>query len=405
MSSEPRQIAIGLCDADRETLATLLSLFEDTEVVGMALASALDAVDSAGAKVAGWMGRDWKKSDVAAAALRIENGTKKIRDSDEATELLRLRVWLHIWTGFGIDPDMPVSDRAVESCAAEVGEAYAKYVATLAWDDAAKQKSLFSKSYWKEHGQFKWVPFRKAPIESLDFESAFAFAFQRIIEGVAQGENSDAKCELADRAISYLEQIDEEKKAELLKAANVEEISRESAIKILAMQGGLVGTGIATELAGFSAYILAAKASAIIPFVGGKAMVSTLAVAANPLFIVPAALLVGGFFGSKAAGAIKRFMAMNVSTVLALRGVAAENPDIEPLVTALRAMPTLIPSHLVEAYRAGRDAETRGAKATEMAKTVSRAVWRIGKAAFDVAEYPDMTPFLKKWEVATGEKA
>lgn len=405
MTAEPHQIATGLCDADRETLATLLSLFEDTEVVGMALASARDAVDSAGAKVADWMGREWKKADVAAATQRIEKGAKKILESDDATELLRLRVWLHVWTGFGVAPDVPVSDRAAETCAALIGEAYAKYVARLAWDDAAKQKSLFSKSYWKEHGQFKWVPFRKVPVEEREFESAFTYAFQRIIEGVASSEDSDAKRELGDRAISYLKQLDDERKAELLKAANVEEISRENAMKILTLQGGLVGTGIATELAGFSAYILAAKASAIIPFVGGQTMVSTLAVAASPLFFIPAAVLVGGFFGNKAANDIKRFMAMNVSTVLALRGIAVETPDVEPLVRTFRAMPELIPSHLVEAYRVGRAAETRAAKATEMAKTASRAVWRTGKAAFDVAEYPDMTPFLKKWEVATGEKA
>ena len=65
-----------------------------------------------------------------------------------------------------------------------------------------------------------------------------------------------------------------------------------TALTVLTTGSSLVGLGVAVELAGFGAYIVAAKASAILPFIGGKAAVSGLAVLANPLFIVP--MVIGG---------------------------------------------------------------------------------------------------------------
>ena len=56
----------------------------------------------------------------------------------------------------------------------------------------------------------------------------------------------------------------------------------------LLSSGSLAGLGIAVEVAGFAAYILAAQASAVIPLVGGQFAVSALAVLANPLFIAMA---------------------------------------------------------------------------------------------------------------------
>ena len=400
VSCEARHIAIGLADSNRETLSTLLSLLEDTQVVGIALDSARDAAESVRAKMVRWLGGEWLKAEARSATARIEAGAARIRGSQDSTELLRLRVWLHMWDGFGLEPEVPVSDRAIDSCVLKVGDAYAEYVARLVWDEEAKSKSFFSKDYWKHHGQYTFMPFRRVPVVERNFSQTFTFAFQRMIGGLAQGEDTETQREILDRAIEYLEGLDEKHKSELLAAANVEEISRESAMKILAIQGTLMGIGVATELAGFSAYILAAKASAIIPLVGGKTLVSTLAVLSNPVFIVPAILLVGGFFGSKAAGDILRFMGMNVITVLALRGVAAENRDVEPVVAMFRTLPELVPPELLESYRAAYAAQSRAEKGKELAKAAARLVWRGGKAAFDIPEYPDLNPYLKKWEVA-----
>jgi len=396
VSCEARHIAIGLADSNRETLSTLLSLLEDTEVVGIALASARDAAQSAKAKMVRWLGGESLEVEARSATARIEAGAARIRESQDSTELLRLRVWLHIWDGFGLEPEVPVSDRAIDRCVSKMGDAYAQYMARLAWDEEAESKSFFSKDYWEHHGQYKFVPFRGVPVVEHNFSQAFTFAFQRIIEGLAQGEDTETQREIGDRAVEYLEGLDEKHRSELLAAANVEEISRESAMKILALQGTLVGTGVATELAGFSAYVLAAKASAIIPIVGGKTLVSTLAVLSNPVFIVPAILLVGGFFGSKAAGDILRFMGMNVITVLALRGVAVGNRHVEPVVAMFRTLPDLVPPELLESYRAACAAQTWAKKVKELARAAGQVVWRGGKAAFDIPEYPDLNPYLKK---------
>jgi hypothetical protein len=115
MSCEPRDIAIGLANSDRETLCTLLSLLEDTEVVGIAMAALQDAAQSAKAKMVRWLGGEWPIEETKSATARIEAGDLKAFQSEDSTELLRLRLWLHIWDGFELEPEVPISDRAVES--------------------------------------------------------------------------------------------------------------------------------------------------------------------------------------------------------------------------------------------------------------------------------------------------
>jgi hypothetical protein len=59
----------------------------------------------------------------------------------------------------------------------------------------------------------------------------------------------------------------------------------------------------------------------------------------------------------------------------------------------------LVPPELLESYRDASAAQTRAEKGKELAKAAGRVVWRGGKAAFDIPEYPDLNPYLKKWEV------
>ena len=82
--------------------------------------------------------------------------------------------------------------------------------------------------------------------------------------------------------------------------------------------GSLAGLVLAVDLAGFSAYIIAAQASAFIPLVGGKTAVSLLAVLANPL-IALGVLGIGGWFAASSAGsAANRAIAARLAVLLAL---------------------------------------------------------------------------------------
>ena len=94
-------------------------------------------------------------------------------------------------------------------------------------------------------------------------------------------------------------------------------------IGLLASGTSLVGVGIAAaKLAGFGAYIFAAQAAAIIPFVGGSTTVSLLFVLANPLFIGPA-VLGGAYLASRhVKGTHAKRLSSNITVQLALKGIA-----------------------------------------------------------------------------------
>ena len=101
-----------------------------------------------------------------------------------------------------------------------------------------------------------------------------------------------------------------------------------AALAILTTSSSLVGLGVAVELAGFAAYILAAQASAILPLIGGKAAVSGLAVLANPLFIVPA--VVGGVAigNSRFRRSARVKLAAGLTVQMALKGLSSPKADL-----------------------------------------------------------------------------
>lgn len=116
-------------------------------------------------------------------------------------------------------------------------------------------------------------------------------ATQLVAEAAKQGKlDPETKAALLDAIRYRLDELPSELSDETVKAALRK--GDISALTLLASGTSLAGIAIAVELAGFSAYIVAAQVSAIIPLLGGKAAVSGLFVLSNPLFIVPA--LLGG---------------------------------------------------------------------------------------------------------------
>jgi hypothetical protein len=104
----------------------------------------------------------------------------------------------------------------------------------------------------------------------------------------------------------------------------------------------LIGVGVAVKMAGFSAYILAAQASAFLPVVSGPMLVSGLFILANPLFI-GASLVGAAYLTTKGVGAGRARLAANLVVQLALRGISSER---DGLASALDAFRSLRPSDL-----------------------------------------------------------
>lgn len=97
-----------------------------------------------------------------------------------------------------------------------------------------------------------------------------------------------------------------------------------AALALLATGTTAFSIGVGVNLAGFSAYILAAQASAFIPFMSGPAVVLTLFMLANPLLSVPAVLTIGYLANRHVNGGQAAKLAAIVAVQLALRGLSAE---------------------------------------------------------------------------------
>jgi hypothetical protein len=119
------------------------------------------------------------------------------------------------------------------------------------------------------------------------------------------------------------------------KAAEALRQGRASALALAAAGGGWAGLAAVVSGAGFAPYILAAHASAVLPFVGGSTAVSFLTVAVNPVTLL-AGLAGSGFllahFGRRARGAV----AARAAVLLALRGLEDQRDGIAALASAFR---------------------------------------------------------------------
>lgn len=403
---DPQIIAQGLGSCDREVLSSLLSLYEDTEVIGMSYAALKDMTSKGANKIHEWLSPDDKSSDKATKCSsiqdRINKGAKKIYESEDSDDNLRLRLFLHLWDSLGMDPDIPASENALKNALMKYGEKYSKEAAQFLWNEQAKEQRLLSGDYWKKFGKYKINPFAKKKPEVMTFEDAFKAIFLKIISGVAKDGDAEIKDNLGDLAMDYIEKLDAEKRGNLLEAANAEKLTRETALKILVLQGGLIGTGIAAELAGFAAYILAAELSAIIPFVGGQTMVCMLAVISNPLFIIPGVVLLGTGFGKHATNKLRQHMALNIVPMLVLQGVAAEEDMSGKVVDIFYDMPELLPDDIIKAYRESTMADKPLDRAWDNVKSAGGWCWNVAKTPFQISKYPNMFDYLKKWELFTG---
>ena len=406
---EQLDLARGILDSDRETLATLLTLFEDTTVVAVVTDQVKDLADKGVDKVKDLFsdGDPAELSESSALATRISEAAAKIKESGASDEELGLRLWLHLGNALDLQPQIPLATNALDDAMGALATKYSAEVATIVWTERGQKKSVFSADYWTEYARYKYLPFTKKPVPDLTLDEAVQAMFSRIIAGMIGDDavDDEAREELGSRALEYIEGLDEERKQKLMDAAGIDSLSRDSALKILASGGALVGTGVATEIAGFSAYILAAKASAIIPLVGGKTLVSLLAVVSNPLFIVPAVLLIFVGVGAKAANKIAQFMAIQVCTVLALKGIAAADRKPVDLCATFRALPEVMPSERVKTYRERKKSDTLWKKASHAALGAGKAVWTTSAKAATLEKYPRLDKYLDAWEVATGKDA
>ena len=325
----PWTIVAGLGALSREELCQLIPLFNDATPANLAI----DAARDLSRKIQ----RSAHPGTERAFQKRVAASAERLRASEISDAALQAGLWDQLGLSLDLPAALPLSARTANTLAAELGHRAAQIVARNEKEDwaAIERSKLPAALLAKVKAKFS------AP--RVDFSSIVVTQAELVAQAIADNVDAldvRAREELAIRIKDHLNAMPVELRD---KATQDAAAGNDAAlIKLMASGTSLVGVGVAVKMAGFSAYILAAQAAAVIPFVTGPMLVSGLFVLANPLFI-GAALVGAAYLTTKGVGAGRTRLAANLVVQLALRGISSER---EGLANALNAFKSLRPSDL-----------------------------------------------------------
>ena len=283
----PWYILAGLGKLERAAVCDMLALFECFSVAN----KGIDQV------------RDWtrkrRKGDglLPAFERRVQEKSLELIQFDRTTDALRFQLWCMIRERLGLSTALPLSTGYANARAAEIASSAEKHF---------KHET---------DGSGRELP--------GDFSGIVRLQVRRVVIAALKGDglSKEQRKRVEDEFRQRLQELPEEFRDSSLEQA-IHSGNWAMAASLLSA-GSLAGLGVAVEVAGFGAYIIAAQASAIIPFLGGQAAVSALAVVSNPLFVLP--VLAGGFIvlNKGLKGKVLRPVASAAAVQLAVLGLAA----------------------------------------------------------------------------------
>ena len=359
-----RDIVAGLGGAPRELLATCLALFDDS------------TLERRIAFLAGRLSPNKVNVDAdptdptdAEAAASIRSTMQEWHTSPLPDDALRVRLWIYLREAFALAPATFASSRS----------------ASTAGDDIVVRalRSLQSGKL-ENYTQRWWLKDPKAVPTTLD-----ALARQTMEELMTSFFKADdaqsvqARERLLSEARARFRQLPPEDRERLMQAAGVDGLNDAALRNILITGGGLGAIGASVSLAGFSAYILAAQASAFIPMVSGPALVSMVAVLSNPITIIAATAGMGWWATRSANQKVRGAVAVRVLSLLALNGLEAGAGGIRAMLAAMPSVEGLAQSRglapaVLTAYQAD----------WQRIESVARTATSIDAAVADIMERP-----------------
>lgn len=315
----PWTILAGLGALDRRDMCDLLASFESTTLFAMTVDRATDLV-SRFQKADG-------DSEVTSFARRLKEVSLTLFSSNTSDRALRIRLWVRMTEAFELDQALPLSSRTAESQCAAMAFRSARTMGSPVADEIPEPTTPFQRA---------WLAVKSIRgRETLDFSALVAERAQLLARAVAEaaksGEFSEQQMDAIDGRIRHhIESLPAELRDKAMRDALVK--GDRAALALLLSGTSALSVGVGVNLAGFSAYILAAQASAFVPFMSGPAVVSTLFMLANPVFSVPAVLGIGMFLNKRVNSGQAEKLAAVVAVQLGLRGLSAER---DGLATAL----------------------------------------------------------------------
>lgn len=321
----PSDILAGLAAAERGMLATFLALFDDGKLSNRLKDLITRYVDS----TTGHADKIIKKlfSSEATAGISvatelakgIESRRDYWHDSTHSDEMLRLILWICLREALQLPARLSATTRGSRHLADDVAAALIH-----ALDPPNTLKS--SKRWLHKQG---WLDQDTPAITLAD---VVVPVLDELLANSLGGENAPSEQERRSQltqALAGFRQYGADNYAELLNKTGANR-SNDHAILITAMLGGGLGAfGTTVSLAGFSAYIAAAKASAFIPMVSGPGLVSFVSVLSNPLTIL--GIVGGGGWWLASSAQEKANLASRVIALLSLNGLQAGGDHIQEI--------------------------------------------------------------------------
>lgn len=306
----PWTILAGLGAIDRRELCNLLASFEAATLLAMSVDRATDILTR--------FQKTGSDPDTTAFARRLNMSAETLFASPSTDRAFRIRLWTRMSEAVELDPALPLSKRSANTRGAGMAYKAAAVIGSPIATEHGDETTLGS--MWRKVKSIRGL-------ERQNFSSLVAAQAQLVARSVAEAAESGELSEESQKAIGqrvrdHIKDMPPELRDEAMRNALIS--GDRAALALLASGTSAFAVGVGVNLAGFSAYIMAAQASAFIPFLSGPAVVSTLFMLANPLFTVPAAVGTGYLANRHFNVGQAAKLAAVVTVQLALRGLSAE---------------------------------------------------------------------------------
>lgn len=303
-------VVAGIGAAPRELLAACLALFDDS-TLRRRISTLVERWTSNKRREAADDAAD------AEAAAAVQKSLVAWQSSSLSDDALRVLLWIYLREAFDLPANTFVSLRSAGTAADDV---VARALHSLQPGRIAK----FAEEYGLKEARD--LPTTLDALARKTMEELMA-SFLKSDDARAE----EARERLLLEARTRIGQLPPEDRERLMQAVGADDLNDAALRNILLTGGGLGAFGMSVSLAGFSAYILAAQASAFIPFISGPALVSMVAVLSNPITIIAATAGMGWWATRSVNQKVRGAVGVRVLSLLALNGLEAG-------ATGLRAM-------------------------------------------------------------------
>lgn len=302
----PTAIAAGLGLADRREICGLLAVLEASATMELLKSFATTAQDKL-------------RRTAAPVVDQVVLTTDSLDNSAASTDALRHRLWFELCQALGLPMQLPLSSRKIRSDTMAMGMRAAEVLkpAVIAARQADEDLDTGRLGKFGRRLRRSGPKIWSGQTETVSFPDIVVAELKTMLKSIRQAERDGS--------------LDPEVAAAIRKG--------QRAISSAAfVGGGWAAFATAVGSAGFAPYVIAAKLSAVIPFVGGPALVSFLAVVTNPVTVVAGIAVLGyGALNGKTAAA-REAVAARICVILAVRGLGDQDGGVAALTTSFRSM-------------------------------------------------------------------